>query len=1313
MPMSISTMLNELEPLTTGNSTSSSRSKGQQSYLHESIFEVDSRPPQRHESSTFNWSSCGGLLLITTSFWLLAWNETVNSPLEASLVYAFHHARNASCDFVDEANTGDLVWLSCPVISMPMLAELAPSDIQSALSQAGLEARGTQLEWTVEMLQWTEEEVCRGSTRRSECLYTYSKEFTHVDIDPTHFYCATKIRTGCSTLAPSERPPVRLAQLGRPETLHGIVKAPEDSVVIGNPRNGYVLNSALADQISGKAQVQLIDREGAAALLGADRDLYVDFTLNESFAQTYVASPRIGDLRLRVSVSSADFVSLVAKQELSGHLGPYSIPGLRRSLPVEWLIDGRHADLHSLLKHHSKADFAWFWRFMGILFLWLGAALLLSPLGETEPACMAVLCVACFAGAVLSALLAAVGIGLFASFPFELLVATLGVVGAGISWRAYKASWLDRAHYYQYYYGGLYDDASSPVAGEMPLIRAAASVTQEDPYWFERRLDNRCIESSDDEDDDEYQETGAAATAMAPRIVALDAATLKLPSDAWRSLSALGDLSLYEDTTTPEQAIDRAKDADILLINKVPLGPDVLGHLPSLKMISVMATGYDNIDIRSLKSGQIVSNVPDYSTNSTAQQTVALILEICNSVGMHNAAVHAGEWSKEGLFWFRKHEMLELGPEVTIGIVGLGTIGTRVYELLRPFGCQFLAWSPDTRKELPQLVYTDDVGELFQRSNLVTLHCKLTQQNYGFVNGPLLHRMQPGSILVNAARGALVNEQDLADALNCGHLAAAAVDVVSHEPINDTNPLLQAKNCIITPHMAWTAPEARQRCLAIATSNVEAFLSGNPSNVVASGQQATASTAALFLAFTLIEHILGNSLKGSLSQAAMGKETPSAADASQGTFHETEMARLIDIDNTRPMKFLTTEKLRDGYKGHTLSEVSPGSPPTNRFGDMIVPDTLLEGANPAWEVWPHPPGQSSEILYEFDHSAKACVRSVIMEAIKHVSVAAPCITFIDAEHHDQPVGAHTLKIKGEDSGCYASLGYSNTHENVLNLGRGCMNVGTAIHLLMHVLGVAHENQRPDSEAYMETIPSHIENGVLQNEEAMKVNFQIFQGTGTEWERAVRGIAYDVASVTHGGPCYYSASRFERDGCSKTLVPRADLGRTASEVMGNRAFLTAHDIALLRIMYGCGGHYRSGEAYVAAASNTVYDISGKALLEPVSVLQQCLFTDQESFADWGAEGDLEPLQRSTVPVEQHTETTAAPSNGNLRTGYETIMMGVLVVVVISLVVFAAYVTKDRWFPKVEKTKESIKRITHRSREEQDEPLVSEEDDRYDE
>ncbi|KAF4662347.1 hypothetical protein FOZ61_002549 [Perkinsus olseni] len=473
-----------------------------------------------------------------------------------------------------------------------------------------------------------------------------------------------------------------------------------------------------------------------------------------------------------------------------------------------------------------------------------------------------------------------------------------------------------------------------------------------------------------------------------------------------------------------------------------------------------------------------------------------------------------------------------------------------------------------------------------------------------------------------------------------------------------------------------------------------------------------------------------NFLKGShqpliLETRDAGDSEPSdaAVHASQGTFHETEMARLMNIDGSRPMKFTTAEILRVGYKGHTLSEPFAGSPPANRYADMIVPDTLLQGQSPAWEIWPHSPDKASEILYKFDQSTSPCVQSIVKEAMKHISVAAPCVNFTDTKQQGNPTNAQVLHIRGDDDvGCFASLGYSTVHKNVINLGRGCLNVGTAFHLLMHVLGVAHEHQRPDREEYLQVNEGSIDGGIQLKEKEMKMSFQTLQGTGTAWEETVLTVPYDVASITHGGACHYSFGRFRRESCPATLAPRRVLGKTAGEVMGNRAFLTAHDIALLRIMYGCGGgHYRTGEAHVAAASNTVYDISGKALSEPVSVLKKCLLDDQATF-DWEPEREakVKPTEPPTTPptkapteapteapVEAPTtsaapETTKAPESEAQgghpsepqEGGSHAVKIAICGFACVALFALAAYATQELWSPEEREAKASVKRITRR-------------------
>jgi glycerate dehydrogenase len=316
------------------------------------------------------------------------------------------------------------------------------------------------------------------------------------------------------------------------------------------------------------------------------------------------------------------------------------------------------------------------------------------------------------------------------------------------------------------------------------------------------------------------------------KIVVLDGHTLNPGDNPWDELAAMGELSVHERTPV-ELITERAGAADIILTNKTPLSAATLSELPRLRFIAELATGYDNIDVAAAgRLGIPVANVPDYSAVSVAQHTMALLLELCNRVGEHAAAVCDGEWSRAPDFSFWRHELVELAG-LRLGIVGLGRIGGRVGSIARAMGMEILAHNPRHREAPAGLPVTWlGLGELFAAADVVSLHCPLAADNRGFVDRRLLGTMKRGALLVNTARGALVNEEDLAAALNDGTIAGAALDVVSREPIAPGNPLLTAKNCIITPHLAWASLAARRRLMAATAANVRAFLAGRPINVV-------------------------------------------------------------------------------------------------------------------------------------------------------------------------------------------------------------------------------------------------------------------------------------------------------------------------------------------------------------------------------------------------------------------------------------------------------------------------------------------------
>lgn len=313
------------------------------------------------------------------------------------------------------------------------------------------------------------------------------------------------------------------------------------------------------------------------------------------------------------------------------------------------------------------------------------------------------------------------------------------------------------------------------------------------------------------------------------KIVVLDGHALNPGDLSWAALEELGEVEVFARSTAEEIRV-RAADADVLLTNKAPLPEKVIEGLPRLKLVGVLATGYNVVDVAAARrAGVTVSNVPDYGTNTVAQYVMALLLELCHQVGEHSRASRAGEWAGSADWTFWHTPQIELYGK-TIGIVGFGRIGRRVAELAEAFGMRVIYNSRKAYEDVAQNYR--GLEELFAEADVVSLHCGLTAENAGMVNAALLGRMKRSAFLINTARGGLVNEADLAAALEDGVLAGAAVDVLSSEPPAAENPLLRAKNCIVTPHMAWAALEARQRIMATTVENVKAFLAGTPVNVV-------------------------------------------------------------------------------------------------------------------------------------------------------------------------------------------------------------------------------------------------------------------------------------------------------------------------------------------------------------------------------------------------------------------------------------------------------------------------------------------------
>lgn len=317
-----------------------------------------------------------------------------------------------------------------------------------------------------------------------------------------------------------------------------------------------------------------------------------------------------------------------------------------------------------------------------------------------------------------------------------------------------------------------------------------------------------------------------------PAIVILDGYTINPGDNPWDAVTALGRCSIY-DRTPAELVLERAVGAEVILTSKVKLTADLLQRLPRLRFISLLATGYNNVDVEAAgRLGITVSNVPAYSTDSVAQTTFALLLELTTHAGLHDQAVKEGEWVRSPDHSFWKRPIVELAG-LTLGIVGFGAIGRAVARIGSAFGMQVIAYTPrpPAATEFP-LVQFVSLDELFRRADVVSLNCPQTAENGGFVNAALLERMKRSAFLINVARGGLVNESDLAAALRNGVIAGAGLDVVAVEPMLPENPLLQAPNCIFTPHIAWASLAARQRLTAIVAANLAGYLQGRPVNVV-------------------------------------------------------------------------------------------------------------------------------------------------------------------------------------------------------------------------------------------------------------------------------------------------------------------------------------------------------------------------------------------------------------------------------------------------------------------------------------------------
>ena len=317
------------------------------------------------------------------------------------------------------------------------------------------------------------------------------------------------------------------------------------------------------------------------------------------------------------------------------------------------------------------------------------------------------------------------------------------------------------------------------------------------------------------------------------KIVILDAYTSNPGDMSWEGLENFGDLKVHE-RTAPEQVLERCSGCEIVLTNKVVLDPETIEKLPELKYIGVLATGTNVVDLNFAKErGICVTNIPGYSTDSVVQHILAFMLHFSSKVSVHNDAVQEGKWVNSVDFCFTLGTLNELSGK-TLGVIGLGTIGRKLAKVADALGMKIVAahQSSMNRLALPFEVEWLPMDEVFARSDFLSLNCPLTPETDKVVNAERLRKMKSSAVVINTGRGPLVDEQALADALNNGTIAGAGLDVLSTEPPSGDNPLLGAKNCVITPHIAWSSLEARSRLIAIAADNLSAYLGGNPKNQV-------------------------------------------------------------------------------------------------------------------------------------------------------------------------------------------------------------------------------------------------------------------------------------------------------------------------------------------------------------------------------------------------------------------------------------------------------------------------------------------------
>jgi glycerate dehydrogenase len=314
-------------------------------------------------------------------------------------------------------------------------------------------------------------------------------------------------------------------------------------------------------------------------------------------------------------------------------------------------------------------------------------------------------------------------------------------------------------------------------------------------------------------------------------ITVLDGHTLNPGDLSWDELKSLGPCQIF-DRTAPDQILARAANAEIILTNKVILSRETIAALPKLRYLGVLATGVNVVDTAAARERAIpVTNIPGYGTRAVAQHTFALLLELTHHTGHHAQTVRDGRWTRSGDFCYSDFPLLELDG-LTLGVIGFGQIGREVAKIAQAFGLRVLVHSRTQPAQLPAGTEFVPLDELLARADIISLHCPLTPDTSHLINAPRLALMKPTTFLINTSRGPLVDEAALADALNTGRLAGAALDVLSVEPPPATNPLLTAKNCLITPHLGWATRAARERLMKIAAANLRAFLAGSSQNVV-------------------------------------------------------------------------------------------------------------------------------------------------------------------------------------------------------------------------------------------------------------------------------------------------------------------------------------------------------------------------------------------------------------------------------------------------------------------------------------------------